>query len=65
MKNQFRGYIPYTEEDYKNIQKNAFIIIDTNVILNFYRYSDQTRNTMWTILEHLKNRILVSKTKWN
>ena len=52
MKNQFRGYIPYTEEDYKNIWKNDFIIIDTNVILNFYRYSDQTRNTMWTILEH-------------
>ena len=57
MKNQFRGYIPYTEEDYKNIWKNSIIIIDTNVILNFYRYSDQTRNTMWTILEHLKNRI--------
>lgn len=57
MDKQFRGYIPYKEKDYKDIWTNSIIVIDTNVILNFYRYSDETRKELWKILEDLKQRL--------
>ena len=57
MEDKLRGYIPYKDKDYKKIWKNAYIVVDTNVILNFYRYSDTTREELWKILEILKERL--------
>ena len=57
MDKQFKGYIPYNDKDYKAIWENSIIVIDTNVILNFYRYSDETRKELWKILENLEQRL--------
>lgn len=57
MEKQLKGYIPYEDKDYKDIWENSYIVIDTNVILNFYRYSDTTREELWKILEILKERL--------
>lgn len=57
MEKQLKGYIPYKDKDYKKIWENAYIVIDTNVIMNFYRYSDTSREELWKVLEILKDRL--------
>lgn len=57
MKRQLQGYIPYLDEDYKKIWENALIVVDANVILNFYRYNDETRKELWGILDDSKERL--------
>lgn len=57
MEKQLKGYLPYQNKDYKKIWENGLIVVDTNVILNFYKYSDTTRKELWKILENLKDRL--------
>lgn len=54
MKNTFKHYIPYTEEEIKSIWTNAIFIFDTNILLNLYRYNIETSNTFIEVLEQLK-----------
>jgi hypothetical protein len=46
MKNKFKGYYKLTEAKIKTIWDIGFISIDANVLLNLYRYSDDTRNEL-------------------
>ena len=46
MKNKFKGYYKPTEAKIKTIWDRGFISIDANVLLNLYRYSDDTRNEL-------------------
>lgn len=57
LSNLFKGYILYTEEEYQRIWNNSIIVADTNILLNFYRYSKDTRKEMFKILNNLKNRL--------
>lgn len=59
MIDMFKGYSDYTEEEYKNIWNNALIVVDSNILLNFYRYSEDTRNKIFKILEKLKSRLWI------
>ncbi len=59
MREMFKGYVDYQEQEYKFIWENAFIVFDTNILLNFYRYSKETRKTMFEILDNLKNRLWI------
>ena len=38
----FKGYLDYSDEEYKNIWENSIIVVDSNILLNFYRYSEKT-----------------------
>lgn len=55
----FKGYIDYSDNEYKNIWQNAMIVVDSNILLNFYRYSEDTRNKIFEILEKLKTRLWI------
>ncbi|NLM18434.1 MAG: DUF4935 domain-containing protein [Clostridiaceae bacterium] len=56
MKSDFIGLLPYTTEEFKELSNNAIVVLDTNVLLYFYRYrSVETREKLFEILEYLKN----------
>lgn len=57
MKNKFQHYLSPDIELVNKIWNDAFFIFDTNVLLNFYRYSDDTVTELWGILNKLKERI--------
>lgn len=59
MREMFKGYVDYQEQEYKFIWENALIVFDTNILLNFYRYSKETRKTMFEILDNLKKRLWI------
>ena len=59
MRDLFKGYTKYTEEEYKRIWENSIIVVDTNILLNFYRYSKDARKEIFEILKKLKSRLWI------
>ena len=59
MSEMFKGYSNYSQEEYDNIWKTALIVIDTNILLNLYRYSKDTRQELLNALKALKDRIWI------
>jgi hypothetical protein len=59
MKNTFPGYCKKTEVEIKKIWENGIILFDTNVLLNLYRYSDSTRNTMLDLINKFSTQIFL------
>lgn len=59
MKEQFPGYYPPSGEILSKLWQDAIFVFDANVLLNFYRLSDDTRNTLFLFFEKFKNRIFV------
>lgn len=55
----FKGYIKYSDEEYKRIWKEAIIVVDTNILLNLYRYSEPARETMLNIFKSVKDRMWI------
>lgn len=59
MKEQFKGYSSYTDKEYQEIWREAAIVIDTNILLNFYRYSSETRKELYSVLKNVKERLWI------
>lgn len=59
MKSKFPGYFKLSENDINKLWDNALFTFDANILLNFYRYSDETREEFIKILEKLKERIWI------
>lgn len=59
MKEMFKGYSCYSDREYKNIWKDSIIVVDANILLDFYRYSEDTREKIFTILEKIKTRLWI------
>lgn len=72
MKNEFFEHFSLSDNEIKELWKNAVFVLDTSVLLNFYRYSEDSKNKfiekiqelgprVWyvhqTIHEYLKNRL--------
>jgi len=57
MKSQFPGYFKPTEKETTDLWENALFVFDANILLNLYRYSDETRDDFFKILEKIKHRI--------
>jgi PIN like domain len=57
MKNKFKGYYRITEKKIKAIWDSGFISIDANVLLNLYRYSDDTRNELLLKVEKYADQL--------
>ncbi len=53
----FPGYIRKNETEIKNIFQNGIIMFDTNVLLNLYRYSKSTRETIVNLIGKFKSQI--------
>ena len=59
MKSKFPGYFKLTEDERKDLWKNALFTLDANILLNLYRYSDTTRKEFFKILNKIKDRIWI------
>ncbi|AJH81773.1 DUF4935 domain-containing protein [Bacillus thuringiensis] len=57
MKLVFPEFYKRNEEECKEIFKDCYFIIDTNVLLNLYRYSESTRNELLGLLEKIKDQL--------
>lgn len=54
MKNTFKEYHQYTEKEFKELWENCLFVFDTNTLLNMYRYSRETVEIYFKVLEKLK-----------
>lgn len=57
MANSFPNYLRLNNESVINILQNCIFVFDTNVLLNFYRYSEVTSNSLYEAILHYKNCI--------
>ena len=57
MKKYFPGYFYPSEREIKNLWDSCVFAVDANILLNLYRYSDETRNEFLRILESIKERL--------
>lgn len=56
MKEQFRGLIGYDENEIKELWENAIFVVDTNILINFYKYtSKSSTQSLLSILKKLKD----------
>jgi len=53
----FPEFNKFTEEDFKQIFDECTFVFDTNVLLNLYKYSPETKNELLEILDKIKDRI--------
>ncbi|MCX5981321.1 MAG: PIN domain-containing protein [Nostocales cyanobacterium LacPavin_0920_SED1_MAG_38_18] len=60
MRDLFPGYYQPTEQEFDELWNECIFSFDTNVLLNIYRYSPQTRERLFDILEKLQERIWVT-----
>lgn len=59
MQELFRGYYNLTEEELKELWKNAVFVFDTNVLLNLYRYHSSTRDSLIKVIEGFSERVWI------
>src|SRR5258706_10523544 len=59
MRNLFPGFYERTEEELNKLWQEGIFVFDTNMLLNVYRYSLETRNRYFEILHQLDNRIWI------
>jgi hypothetical protein len=57
MKKTFQSHFPPAEKDIKRLWETCIFVIDTNILLNLYRYSDSTRNEFIRVLHALEDRL--------
>ena len=57
MKKQFAAYYELPETRIKEIWEKALIVFDTNVLLNLYRYKEETRNQFIKVIEFYGDRL--------
>lgn len=60
MKDLFFEYYPIPEDQIPEIWNKCLFSFDTNVLLNLYRYTDQTRNKFFEIIEKLDDRNILT-----
>lgn len=59
MREEFRGLNLYSKETYQDMWENAIIVLDTNILLNLFRYSKDTRDNVLSVLNSFKDRIWI------
>ncbi|MEG4521017.1 MULTISPECIES: PIN-like domain-containing protein [unclassified Microcoleus] len=59
MKDLFPGYYSLSEQDYLELWSKCTFIFDTNVLLDFYEYNNETRQEYFTVLETIKDRLWI------
>lgn len=57
----FEAYRTVIEADYRSLLTKGLVVPDTNVFLNLYRYNEQTRNDLFTVLRGLGDRLWVPR----
>lgn len=57
MKKYFSGYYRHPEDDFKYLWDNAFFVFDASILLNLFRYSEKTTQTLINLFTGLKERL--------
>lgn len=60
MKNIFQGSVKKSIVEVEELWQNGLITFDTNVFLNLYRYSNETRNEIIKIMHLLSGRLFLT-----
>src|SRR6266536_894100 len=56
---EFPGYRLPSDDELNQALRSALVVVDTNVLLNLYRYNESTRNDLLEVLRQLGNRLWV------
>ena len=59
MKKMFPEYQKKSTNELQNMLEQAIIVFDTNVLLNLYRYSEDTRNALKRVIEWCGDRLFM------
>lgn len=59
MKNKFCGYYDLTPSEFKELWGTCIFVCDTNVLLDLYRYSPETTQTLLQVLSSIKERLWI------
>ncbi len=59
MENVFPEQFAPNDECVKSIWENGIFVFDTNILLNLYRHSVQTRDQLFDVMERIKDRVFL------
>lgn len=59
MKAVFSGYYSPTEEEFEQLWSECLFVFDTNTLLNLYRYSKESRELLFKVMETIVDRIWI------
>ncbi len=59
MRDLFKSYYKPTDDEFNKIWQEGIFSFDTNVLLNVYRYTPDTRSRLFEILQRFYNRIWI------
>ena len=59
MRNVIKEFLEPSNTDKRQLWEKAVFVFDTNVLLNLYRYSSKTRNSLLDAFESLKERVWI------
>jgi hypothetical protein len=59
VKDLFYSYYKPTKKEFDEMWKEAIFVFDTNVLLDFYRYTPKTRIRLIDLIKYLQNRIWI------
>jgi hypothetical protein len=59
MREAFQGFYAPTAEEYTRLWAEALVVVDTNVLLSFYRLPKTARDDFLSVLSDLKERIWI------
>lgn len=59
MRDAFRGYYPPTEHELKDMWTRGLVILDTNALLNLFRYTEKTRMDFLKVLEAKRTQLWI------
>ena len=59
MRDQYFEYYKPSEEELKRYWKECIFVLDANVLLDLYRYSEESRNELLRILVAYKDRLWI------
>lgn len=59
MKELFSGYYRPNESEFQDIWQSATFVLDANILLNMYRYPEEARKQLITVLQNIATRLWV------
>ncbi|MFJ6676359.1 PIN-like domain-containing protein [Actinosynnema sp. NPDC091369] len=55
----FEGYLSPSDQDFRAVLMSGMVVLDTNVLLNLYRFDEDARMDLLTILDRLRNNVWI------
>jgi PIN like domain len=59
MRKSFPGYYRPSDAEFRKLWDSCLFVLDANVLLNLYRYSDETRKKLLDIMQQIRSRLWV------